>query len=61
MVLHILNLKQLITSSEQAQLEWELCERLYRFNPLLDVMASQIGITSEQLDMIFKKANGENN
>ena len=53
-------LKALIASSEQAQLEWDLCERLYRFNPLLDVMAGQLGITSEQLDTIFKKANGEN-
>lgn len=53
-------LKALIASSEQAQLEWELCERLYRFNPLLDVMASQLGITPLQLDMIFKTANGEN-
>lgn len=53
-------LKTLVASSEQAQLEWDLCERLYRFNPLLDVMAGQLGITSEQLDMIFKTANGEN-
>lgn len=53
-------LKALIASSEQAQLEWDLCERLYRFNPLLDVMASQLGITSEQLDTIFKKVNDEN-
>lgn len=53
-------LKTLIASSEQAQLEWDLCERLYRFNPLLDVMAAQLGITSLQLDMIFKTINGEN-
>ena len=53
-------LKALIASSEQAQLEWDLCERLYRFNPLLDVMAGQLGITSEQLDTIFKTANNEN-
>lgn len=53
-------LKEKIATNEQAQLEWDLCERLYRFNPLLDVMASQLGITSEQLDMIFKTANGEN-
>jgi hypothetical protein len=52
-------LKALIASSEQAQLEWELCERLYRFNPLLDVMASQLGVSSEMLDYMFKKANGE--
>lgn len=53
-------LKEKIATNEQAQLEWDLCERLYRFNPLLDVMASQLGITSEQLDTIFKTANSEN-
>lgn len=53
-------LKELIEQNEQAQLEWDLCERLYRFNPLLDVMAAQLGITPLQLDMLFKTANGEN-
>ena len=53
-------LKELIAQNEQAQLEWDLCEKLYRFNPLLDVMAAQLGITSLQLDMIFKTINGEN-
>jgi hypothetical protein len=52
-------LKELIATNEQAQLEWELCERLYRFNPMLDVMAGQLGITPEQLDGLFKYANGE--
>ena len=52
-------LKALIAQNEQAQLEWDLCERLYRFNPLLDVMAGQLGVSSEMLDYMFKKANGE--
>lgn len=52
-------LKEKIASNEQAQLEWDLCERLYRFNPLLDVMAEQLGITPLQLDTIFKNANDE--
>ena len=52
-------LKPLIEANEQASTEWELCERLYRFNPLLDKMASDLGITPEQLDIMFKKANGE--
>ena len=52
-------LKELIASNEQAQLEWDLCVELERGNPLLDVMASQLGITSEQLDGLFKYANGE--
>lgn len=52
-------LKQLIATSEQAQLEWDLCVELQRNNPLLDIMAAQMGITPETLDYIFRKANGE--
>ena len=52
-------LKQLIATNEQAQLEWDLCVELQRSNPLLDVMALQLGITSEQLDGLFMYANGE--
>lgn len=50
-------LKELIASNEQAQLEWDLSERLLRSNPLIDTMANQLGVTSEQIDEIFKKAN----
>ena len=52
-------LKELIATNEQAQLEWDLCVELERKNPLLDVMALQLGITAEQLDGLFKYANGE--
>ena len=52
-------LKELIATNEQAQLEWDLCVELERKNPLLDVMAAQLGITSEQLDGLFRYANGE--
>jgi DNA mismatch repair ATPase MutS len=52
-------LKELIATNEQAQLEWDLCVSLERQNPLLDVMALQLGITSEQLDGLFMYANGE--
>lgn len=52
-------LKQLIATNEQAQLEWDLCVELERQNPLLDVMALQLGITAEQLDGLFRYANGE--
>lgn len=52
-------LKELISTNEQAQLEWDLCVCLERKNPLLDVMAAQLGITSEMLDKIFKYANSE--
>lgn len=52
-------LKELIATNEQAQLEWDLCVELERSNPLLDIMGQQLGITPEQIDNIFKFANGE--
>lgn len=52
-------LKELIATNEQAQMEWDLCVELQRKNPLLDTMAAQLGISSEILDYIFKVANGE--
>ena len=52
-------LKELIATNEQAQLEWDLCVSLERANPLLDIMAMQLGITAEQLDGLFRYANGE--
>ena len=52
-------LKELIASNERAQLEWDLCVELERSNPLLDVMAEQLGFDSKKVDDIFKLANGE--
>lgn len=52
-------LKQEIAQNEDAQLEWDLCVDLHRNNPLLDIMAANMGISSEMLDYIFQKANGE--
>ena len=52
-------LKELIATNEQAQLEWDLCVELQRSNPLLDVMAMQLSVTAEQLDGLFRYANGE--
>ena len=52
-------LKPLIETNPQAQLEWELCVELERKNPLLDIMANQLGIMPAQLDGLFKYANGE--
>lgn len=52
-------IKPLIASNQQAQLEWELCVQLQRKNPLLDVVGGQLGVTPEQLDNLFKFANGE--
>lgn len=53
-------LKNILNSDENVQMQWDLCERVYRFNPLLDELAKDFGITPEQLDTIFKLANGEN-
>lgn len=52
-------LKELISSNEQAQLEWDLCVDLQRGNPLLDIMGAQLGVTPEQLDNMFRIANSE--
>lgn len=47
-------LKVLLDSNYEARKQFDLCERIYRFNPLLDQLAGQFGITPEQLDEIFK-------
>ena len=52
-------LKELIATNEQAQLEWDLCVELQRSNPLLDIMGAKLGVTPEQINYIFRKANGE--
>jgi len=52
-------IEPLINANRQAKLEWELCVELQRKNPLLDTVASEIGVTSKQLDDLFKFANGE--
>lgn len=52
-------LKEKIAENDQAQLEWDLCVELLRANPLLDTMAAKLGFTKEQVDTIFKIANGE--
>ena len=49
----------LIEANRQAKLEWELCVELERANPLLNLMGAQLGITPEQIDNLFKYANGE--
>ena len=52
-------LKQLIDRSEQAQLEWDLCVELERNNPLLDLVGAELGLSSANIDNIFRYANGE--
>lgn len=48
-----------INANRNARLEWELCIQLQRKNPLLDQLAATFGVTSKQLDDLFKYANGE--
>ncbi len=52
-------LEPAINANRQAKLEWGLCVELQRKNPLLDQLAGQFGVTSKQLDDLFKYANGE--
>lgn len=52
-------IEPLINSNRQAKLEWELCVELERSNNLLDVLATELGVTSRQLDLLFQYANGE--
>ena len=52
-------LKELIASNEDAQLEWELASTLLRSNPLIDVFGEKLGISSKQIDILFQVANGE--
>lgn len=52
-------IKPLINNNRQAKLEWELCVELERSNSLLDILATELGVTSKQLDLLFQYANGE--
>ena len=56
---YLTQLKPLIESNPAAQLEWELCSELQRKNPLIDIMAEKMGISSTKIDKIFRYANNE--
>lgn len=47
-------IKVLLASSPEAQMEWDCCERVYRYNETLERMVGQFGMTSQDLDKIFK-------
>ena len=53
------DLKTLMDANDQVAIELQFCNHVYRGNPLLDQLAGQFGVTSEQLDNLFKVANGE--
>lgn len=52
-------IKSLMDSNPQVAIELQFCNAVYRGNPLLDQLCGVFGVTSEQLDNLFKKANGE--
>ena len=52
-------IKALMDSNPQVAIELQFCNHVYRGNPLLDQLAGQFGVTPEQLDNLFKVANGE--
>ena len=52
-------IKALMDSNPQVAIELQFCNAVYRGNELLDQLCGSFGVTSEQLDNLFKKANGE--
>lgn len=52
-------LKELMNTNAQVAIELQFCNYVYRGNPLLDKLCGQFGVTPEQLDNLFKVANGE--
>ena len=52
-------IKSLMDSNPQVAIELQFCNAVYRGNPLLDQLCGSFGVTSEQLDNLFKVANGE--
>lgn len=52
-------IEPLINANRQAKLEWELCVELERNNQLLDIVGAELGLSSTDIDNVFKYANGE--
>ncbi len=51
--------KQIMDANPLVDREMRFCQNVYRKHPMIAQFASMYGITDEQLDYIFKKANGE--
>lgn len=47
-------IKQLMDTNAQVAIELQFCNHVYRGNPLLDQFCEQFGISTEQLDTLFK-------
>lgn len=52
-------IKQIMDANPLVDREMRFCQNVYRKHPMITQFASIYGITDEQLDYIFKKANGE--
>lgn len=51
--------KQIMDENPEVDMEMRFCQNVYRKHPMIEQFATQFSITSEQLDNIFKEANGE--
>lgn len=47
-------IKELMASNPQVEIELQYCNNVYRGNPLLDQLCGNFGVTTEQLDKLFK-------
>jgi hypothetical protein len=51
------NLEAVITTNRAWQIEWEYATEVKRDSPLIDAVATQAGLTSEQIDQMFIEAS----
>lgn len=51
------NLEGLITTNRAWQIEWEYATEVKRDSPLIDAVASEAGLTVEQIDQMFIEAS----
>lgn len=47
-------IKELMSSNPRVEIELQYCNNVYRGNPLLDQLCEGFGVTTEQLDELFK-------
>ena len=51
------NLEAVITTNRAWQIEWEYATEVKRDSPLIDAVASEAGLTSDQIDQMFIEAS----
>ena len=52
-------IKGIMEANPEVDMEMKYCQNVYRGHPMVNQFATQFGVSQEQLDYIFKKANGE--